>query len=299
MTDEYIKTRNEKILALWNQGLSGSKVAQRLGITRSAVLGVIHRARANGALALIHECTQNKGLPKKQAIAQREINHQEIIDRWNAGMSSPDIAKLTGLTASSVRGIIDRARIKGKEVVVRSHRLAYSVMSDEDRKAKADLEKRIIALSVQGYSRKEVAFKTGISVTSVQNVVKRAQRAGTVVPDGREAVRIKSGNVAPVSVVSDSIVGRAVPAPAEAAKPVPFFELGARHCKFPLWGDQWPVAVSEMMCCGAEKALEESYCAHHQSIAYRPVPKPKPKPERVDDRSFAKAARGFDMYRKG
>lgn len=40
--------RNEKIAELWEKGHTSGEIAKKLGITRSAVMGLIHRFRANG-----------------------------------------------------------------------------------------------------------------------------------------------------------------------------------------------------------------------------------------------------------
>jgi len=42
------KERNEKISELWEKGYTSGEIARKLGITRSAVMGLIHRFRANG-----------------------------------------------------------------------------------------------------------------------------------------------------------------------------------------------------------------------------------------------------------
>lgn len=40
--------RNEEVIALWNKGNSGDDIGAKLGMSRAAVIGVIHRARYNG-----------------------------------------------------------------------------------------------------------------------------------------------------------------------------------------------------------------------------------------------------------
>jgi hypothetical protein len=42
------KERNEKIAELWEKGHTSGEIAKMVGITRSAVMGLIHRFRANG-----------------------------------------------------------------------------------------------------------------------------------------------------------------------------------------------------------------------------------------------------------
>ena len=45
-----MEARIKEMLDLWAQGLTGSEIAKRLGVTRSAVLGKIHRMREAGHL---------------------------------------------------------------------------------------------------------------------------------------------------------------------------------------------------------------------------------------------------------
>jgi len=40
--------RNEKIAKLWETGLSSSKIARKLGVTKNVVIGVIHRLKTSG-----------------------------------------------------------------------------------------------------------------------------------------------------------------------------------------------------------------------------------------------------------
>lgn len=61
MTDK----KRQEIADLWQLGLSGSVIAEKLGITRNSVIGAVYRMRKNGIELSAHE---NKGgKPKKKA----------------------------------------------------------------------------------------------------------------------------------------------------------------------------------------------------------------------------------------
>lgn len=46
-----------------------------------------------------------------------------------------------------------------------------------------------------------------------------------------------------------------------------FLELREPQCRFPVAGNPGP----EMMCCGADRETDRSYCAYHCIVAYRPL----------------------------
>ena len=55
---ENFKERNEKIVDLWNTGLTATEIGKRFKISRNAVMGVIHRVRGKG------EDVQKRVIPK-------------------------------------------------------------------------------------------------------------------------------------------------------------------------------------------------------------------------------------------
>ena len=61
MTDE----KRQQIADMWQLGLSGAKIAEKLGVTRNSVIGAVYRMRRNGMDLSVHD---NKGgKPKKVA----------------------------------------------------------------------------------------------------------------------------------------------------------------------------------------------------------------------------------------
>ena len=43
-----LQERNQRIVSLWEQGRTSGEIATLLGVTRSSVMGVVHRARRDG-----------------------------------------------------------------------------------------------------------------------------------------------------------------------------------------------------------------------------------------------------------
>lgn len=43
MTDEWIPQRVSALIALWDEGLPASEIGRRLGVTKNAVVGKVHR----------------------------------------------------------------------------------------------------------------------------------------------------------------------------------------------------------------------------------------------------------------
>jgi len=71
---QYRKMTNEireEILKLWNEGKSGSEIAQILGITRNSVIGVSYRARKNGIISYKKPKEKKaKKVPKKTKVKE-------------------------------------------------------------------------------------------------------------------------------------------------------------------------------------------------------------------------------------
>jgi hypothetical protein len=42
----------QKALDLWRFGLSAGQIAEKLGVTRNAVIGIVHRAKVNRCRAM-------------------------------------------------------------------------------------------------------------------------------------------------------------------------------------------------------------------------------------------------------
>lgn len=64
MANEWTPTRISALIALWNEGLSTSEIGNRLGITKNAVVGKVHRL----------------GLPKRNAPVRHKAEKEVIAE---------------------------------------------------------------------------------------------------------------------------------------------------------------------------------------------------------------------------
>ena len=64
MSEEWIPQRVSALIALWNEGLSTSVIGERLGVTKNAVVGKVHRL----------------GLPQRGSPFKKKPRPAEIID---------------------------------------------------------------------------------------------------------------------------------------------------------------------------------------------------------------------------
>jgi GcrA cell cycle regulator len=62
---------NNQIKDLWLEGLTGSQIAKKLGVTRNSVMGKLHRMRHSGALA--GKALKQRMKSIKTAISKKEL----------------------------------------------------------------------------------------------------------------------------------------------------------------------------------------------------------------------------------
>ncbi len=77
MSEEWTPLRISALIALWNEGLSTSEIGNRLGITKNAVVGKVHRL----------------GLPKRYTPVAKKVESSSVVrlESLKAGMCSwPD-----------------------------------------------------------------------------------------------------------------------------------------------------------------------------------------------------------------
>lgn len=84
----------QKIINLWLEGLTGSEIGDRLGMTRSAVLGKIHRLRQYGHLSYKN--------PQK-----KETTSSQFLD---VNAEPPPIKKKRGVARVDIREIMSRPK---------------------------------------------------------------------------------------------------------------------------------------------------------------------------------------------
>ena len=75
--------RDKLVLSLWKKGLTGSQIGEKIGTTRSAILGLINRLRAAGYV----EYRAKKPRPKKDAPPKPRKAPEKKLDQFERLMS--------------------------------------------------------------------------------------------------------------------------------------------------------------------------------------------------------------------
>ena len=80
-----LNQRDKLVLSLWKKGLTGSQIGEKLGTTRSAILGLINRLRAAGYV----EYRAKKPRPKKDAPPKPRKVPEKKLDQFELLISAP------------------------------------------------------------------------------------------------------------------------------------------------------------------------------------------------------------------
>lgn len=90
MTVEWVPLRVSALIALWNEGLSASEVGRRLGVSKNAVIGKVHR------LGLSNRQSPIQKTPPKVAVIGME-NLTSGMCSWPNGDPGTDEFNFCGL----------------------------------------------------------------------------------------------------------------------------------------------------------------------------------------------------------
>jgi predicted transcriptional regulator len=102
--------RDERIKALWENGVPSEAIGHEIGLTASQVRSIVsNNLRRRGQVTL-------RGLPKRDA----DQRYGRIATLIRQGLSNDEIAGVLGTTAASVNGMASRARSLGYEMPYRS-----------------------------------------------------------------------------------------------------------------------------------------------------------------------------------
>jgi hypothetical protein len=97
------KERNERIVRLWNDGLSASKIALQLNLSASLVDAVIWRRRRS-----------HGDVTRSMAVRfRRDERNMKIVRLWNSGLSAKEVAGLVGCTKNVVLATVVKHRELG------------------------------------------------------------------------------------------------------------------------------------------------------------------------------------------
>ena len=99
-----------EILDLWAAGLSSSSIAERLGVTRNVVIGVVYRARID----------RDKRAHERRSRTNRPDAHKSdlVVAAHNAGRRHREIAEHLGISVTKVEELLRHARGENSRFVV-------------------------------------------------------------------------------------------------------------------------------------------------------------------------------------
>jgi GcrA cell cycle regulator len=100
--EEWTPDRIKVLMALWDEGLPTSEIGRRLGVTKNAVVGKVHRLGLKQRQSPIRQSAATSAQPKKAkpAVAPRTAANSQEAPVAKTLMPSGDVVRLEGLTSS-------------------------------------------------------------------------------------------------------------------------------------------------------------------------------------------------------
>jgi len=83
-TKRRLSARDKEILALWKTGLTGRQIAEKLGMTRGAILGLVNRLRIAGYV----KYRAKNPRPKRDAPRKAQKPPEKNLDRFELSVSA-------------------------------------------------------------------------------------------------------------------------------------------------------------------------------------------------------------------
>jgi len=155
-----------ELLAFCRAGLWQSEIAARTGLSVKAVNKRLWRLRRRG----ITVPRPTGPVPS----GRRQVSDDQLLALAREGLRTAGIAARVGLASASVRSRLRALERRG---------LLVPRASLETRQ---DINARILALCQAGKSNREIATRTGLTLSAVRNRIRRLRRQGIIVP-GRSA----------------------------------------------------------------------------------------------------------------
>lgn len=219
----------ERVKMLWQAGKTGSEIADALDISRSAVLGHVHRLRTAGVpLAARGERKTSPCWFLKPKTAPARVNHDaKIIEFWGAGLTPKNIADKLGVKISYIRYRVAELRKAGHDLRrLRHTREDYNLTID-------------CAVQSRLRKKRERAAKTGNADASAA-----ARFAAKI--DAMPCFNTVLADTKPIALIGLASVGSS-----------------RGTCHWPLRVEGKP------LFCGAAIDGTSPYCAGHHALAYR------------------------------
>ncbi len=124
----------------------------------------------------------------------------------------------------------------------------------------------VIAAFSAGKSYGQIARDLDVSRNAIAGIIFRARQAGKV--EREKSPRQMRAVFVPIERIRKEPPKTIEPGDTYLASRISFFDLQARHCRWPLWAGD--VAFSEKLFCGNAVEEGKSYCAHCNELSVAP-----------------------------
>ena len=162
--ERHIKSEEiaEKIVELWNSGLSIDEISNRLEIKKTTVYRKLYTAK-------------KQGLEVRDEKISRQIKIEErfkkIIELWNLGLSRTEISNQLRISKAIIDNTLSKARKQGLKI---RDGIKCSISHIESE----EISKKIIELWNSGSSKTDISKQFGIKESTVYQILYRAKKQG-------------------------------------------------------------------------------------------------------------------------
>ena len=149
--------RYEQIIQWYNEGLSQREMAQRLGITKSVVARYIDILAKEG---IVKEWSETESEKLEQQL-------EKTIWLYNRGTSNDEIAKILGVSNSTVGNYISKLKAEGRIPQKKPESIQRREMYD-----------KIVELYYKGFTQEEMAKELGKSKEYINSCIVKLRKKG-------------------------------------------------------------------------------------------------------------------------
>jgi DNA-binding CsgD family transcriptional regulator len=160
-----VEERRKKVIRLWRQGLTASKIATRLGASRATVSMDIHYLREVG-----HDLPKRRGgVTRNPDVTKRR---KAVRTLWEQGMTSREIALQLDEGLGKILTDIRWLRVKGEA----------SRHLPSERPERRERRGQVERLWREGVVTEEIAVRIGIRRSTVYEDIRRLREEGRSLP---------------------------------------------------------------------------------------------------------------------